>query len=176
MATLLAGATVFWFTIASADSVGVVYHIDDAKNGRFALHLAEGHLSINPEMQIAIVTYAAGVDFLLKAAKDKKGRLYETDLQALIKKGVHFRVCSATLGFRGIAKDQVLDGITLVPSGTYESTFVESLPPSPGLWRCTLHPPRVLRAPRSKEHRAARALDWHGTSSCHLRARPVATS
>ena len=120
MATVLASAAVLWSTLSSAESVGVVYHIDDAKNGRFALHLAEDHLSINPDMQIAVVTYAAGVDFLLKGAKDKRGQLYEPDVQALMEKGVHFRVCAATLGFRDIPKGQVLDGITLVPSGTYE--------------------------------------------------------
>ena len=115
-ATLLASIAILWSTSSSAEKEGVVYHIDDTRNGRFALHLAEDHLSINPDMQIAIVTYAGGVDFLLKGAK----RLYETDVQALIGKGVNFHVCSATLGFREIAPDQVLDGIKLVPSGTYE--------------------------------------------------------
>jgi hypothetical protein len=120
MAVILANILVFWSVIASAESVGVVYHIDDTRNGRFALHLAEDHLSINPDMQIAVVAYAAGVDFLLKGAEDKRGRLYKPDVQALMEKGVQFRVCSATLGFRDIAPDRVLDGIKLVPSGTYE--------------------------------------------------------
>ena len=97
MATVLASAAVLWSTLSSAESVGVVYHIDDAKNGRFALHLAEDHLSINPDMQIAVVTYAAGVDFLLKGAKDKRARLYEPDVQALMEKGV-FTVMSIAPG------------------------------------------------------------------------------
>lgn len=120
IATILASIAMLWSALASAESVGVVYHIDDARNGRFALHLAEDHLSINPDIQIAVVTYATGVDFLLKGAKDKKGRLYEPEVQSLLKKGVHFRVCSATLGFRGIEEEKVLSGIKLVPSGTYE--------------------------------------------------------
>ena len=74
IATVLACTALLWSTVSSADSVGVVYHIDDAKSGRFALHLAEDHLSINPDIKIAIVTYAAGVDFLLEGAKDKRGQ------------------------------------------------------------------------------------------------------
>jgi len=120
IAAILAVTVIFWSAVASAEPVGVVYHIDDARNGRFALHLAEDHLSINPDMKIAVVAYAAGIDFLLKGAKDKKGRLYEPEVQSLMKSGVQFRVCSTTLGFRNIADEEVLNGIKLVPSGTYE--------------------------------------------------------
>lgn len=115
LAASLVPVLLSWSATSSAESVGVVYHIDDAANGRFALHLAKDHLSINPDMQIA-----AGVDFLLKGAEDRNGRPYEPDVQSLLEKGVHFSVCSATLGFRDIEKGQVLDGVKLVPSGTYE--------------------------------------------------------
>ena len=98
----------------------VVYHLDDTRNGRFALHLARDHLEINPDTKISIVAYAAGVDFLLKGAVDKHDRAYEDDIRALMDKGVRFKICSATLGFREISEDRVLDNIQQVPSGTYE--------------------------------------------------------
>ena len=120
IAAALAISVMFWPAVAFGEPVGVVYHIDDARNGRFALHLAEDHLSINPDIQIAVVAYAAGIDFLLKGAQDRKGQLYEPEVQSLIKSGVQFRVCSTTLGFRNIADEEVLNGIKLVPSGTYE--------------------------------------------------------
>ncbi|WP_461516819.1 DsrE family protein [Porticoccus sp.] len=104
----------------AATAVKVVYHIDDASTGRFALHIAEDHIKANPNMQIAMVAYAGGVDFLLKGATDKRGNAYEPDVKALLASGVHFKVCKTTLKFRDIPMDQVLDGMELVPSGTYE--------------------------------------------------------
>lgn len=98
----------------------VVYHLDDTRNGRFALVLAKDHLEINPNTKVSIVAYAAGVDFLLKGATDKKDKAYMDDVQALMDKGVQFKVCAATLGFREIPEDRVLENIQLVPSGTYE--------------------------------------------------------
>jgi hypothetical protein len=111
---------------AGLDAVKVVYHLDDARNGRFALHLAADHLEINPAANITIVAYANGVDFLLEDAKDRKDQLYAPAVQTLMGKGVQFRVCSATLGFRDIDKSRVLKGISLVPSGTYEIVRLQS--------------------------------------------------
>ena len=110
--------------LAVADSdtseMRVVYHMDDARSGRFALHIAEDQLKTNADMKIAVVAYAGGVDFLLKGARDKDGVPYEPAIQDLIRKGVQFRACSATLGFRDIPKDKVVEGIDFVPAGTYE--------------------------------------------------------
>ena len=110
--------------VAVADSdtseIRVVYHMDDARSGRFALHIAEDQLKTNADMKIAVVAYAGGVDFLLKGARDKDGVPYEPAIQDLISKGVQFRACSATLGFRDIPKDKVVEGIDFVPAGTYE--------------------------------------------------------
>ena len=109
---------------ALADAVGsdmkVVYHMDDARSARFALHIAADQLKTNPDMKIAVVAYGAGVDFLLKGARDKDGVPYAPAVQDLIGEGVQFRACSATLGFRDIARDNVLEGIDFVPAGTYE--------------------------------------------------------
>lgn len=98
----------------------VVYHMDDARSGRFALHIAQDQLETNPDMKIAVVAYGGGVDFMLKGAKDRDGVPYAPAIQDLISKGVEFRACSATLGFRDIARDEVLEGIDFVPAGTYE--------------------------------------------------------
>ncbi len=103
-----------------ATDMRVVYHMDDSRNGRFALHIAEDQLATNPDMKIVVVAYAGGVDFLLKDATDRKGVPYAPAVASLIEKGVQFRACSATLGFRDIGKSEVLDGIEFVPAGTYE--------------------------------------------------------
>lgn len=97
-----------------------VYHIDDASAGRFALHIAKDQLERNPNMAIAMVAYAGGVDFLLKGATDRHDNSYEPDIRRLLSSGVRFKVCTTTLKFRDIPIEQVLDGIEFVPSGTYE--------------------------------------------------------
>ena len=111
-------------TVVSAESFGrdmkVVYHLDDARNGRFALHIAADHLAINPDIRIAVVAYAAGVDFLVAGATDRKGEAYAPAVEALRAKGVEFRVCSTTLRLRDIRPEQLLEGMQLVPSGTFE--------------------------------------------------------
>ena len=121
----LACALLFVFTQTAladhhATDMRVVYHMDDSRNGRFALHIAADQLETNPDMKIAVVAYMGGVDFLLKGGKDRKGVPYAPAIQDLIARGVQFRVCSATLGFRDIGKDEVVDGIEFVPAGTYE--------------------------------------------------------
>lgn len=101
-------------------SIKAVYHIDDVSAGRFALHIAADQMQANPNLQIAMVAYAGGVNFLLKNATDKHGNAYEPAVRALLVNGVQFKVCSTTLKLRDIPKEQVLDGMELVPSGTYE--------------------------------------------------------
>lgn len=104
----------------STHEIRVVYHMDDASVGRFALHIAKDQLQTNPKMKIAMVAYADGVDFLLKGATDRNDKPYAPEVQELLKMGVQFKVCSATLRFRDIPEDQVLDGLEFVPAGTYE--------------------------------------------------------
>jgi intracellular sulfur oxidation DsrE/DsrF family protein len=122
--TVAGACFVFFSPNALSDAVGsdvkVVYHMDDARSARFALHIAEEQLKTHPDMKIAVVAYGGGVDFLLKGAKDKDGVSYALAVQDLLGEGVQFRACSATLGFRDIARDKVLEGIEFVPAGTYE--------------------------------------------------------
>jgi hypothetical protein len=67
-----------------ATDMRVVYHLDDSRNGRFALHIAEDQLATNPDMEIVIVAYGAGVDFLLNGAEDRKGVPYAPAIRDLI--------------------------------------------------------------------------------------------
>lgn len=106
--------------LAQAKDIKVVYHLDDARNGRFALHIAKDQLQTNPDIRIAVVAYGDGVDFLLEGATDRDGKPYAPAVKELLAQGVQFKVCSATLGFRDIPKDRVLEGMQFVPAGTYE--------------------------------------------------------
>lgn len=104
----------------------VVYHVDDAKNARWALLLARAHLGQNAQAKVVIVAHGPGIDFLLEYAEDPKGNPYDPAIRDLMGQGAEFRICEATLGARNIPADTVLDGVVKVPSGAYEIARLQS--------------------------------------------------
>jgi len=99
----------------------VVYHfsegLEQAGNGlRYILN----ELEVDPDAKIVAVAHAAGVDFLLKGAKDKYGNKYEDRVERLALGGVRFEVCEITLRERRLSKAQFIDYATFVPSGVAE--------------------------------------------------------
>lgn len=111
---------------AKGDPVKVVYHnnegIDHAPQ---ALRNVRNHLSVDPKAKIVFVSHAAGIDFLMKGAKDKNGNPFEVTVQDLESKGVEFRVCEITLKSRNIQKSQLIDDVVYVPSGVAEVTRLQ---------------------------------------------------
>ena len=98
----------------------VVFHVDETRNARWALMLARSYLEDSPQAKVVFVAYGPGVDFLLLGAADKRGNSYDSAVLNLAEKGVDFRVCAATLGARGIDKDDLLEATLVVPSGIHE--------------------------------------------------------
>jgi intracellular sulfur oxidation DsrE/DsrF family protein len=78
------------------------------------------HLSVDPKAKIVFVSHAAGINFLMKDAKDKNGNPFEVTVQTLKSQGVEFRVCEITLKSRNIDKKQLIDDVVYVPSGVAE--------------------------------------------------------
>ena len=120
LAVLIAVASFGTFA-AKGDPIKVVYHnnegIDHAPQ---ALRNVRNHLSVDPKAKIVFVSHAAGIDFLMKGAKDKNGNPFEVTVQDLESKGVEFRVCEITLKSRNIDKSQMIDDLKYVPSGVAE--------------------------------------------------------
>jgi len=120
VAALIAFASFGTFA-AAGDPIKVVYHnnegIDHAPQ---ALRNVRNHLSVDPKAKIVFVSHAAGIDFLMKGAKDKNGNPFEVTVQDLESKGVEFRVCEITLKTRNIPKSQLIDDVQYVPSGVVE--------------------------------------------------------
>ena len=118
---LLIAAASFGTFAAAGDPIKVVYHnnegIDHAPQ---ALRNVRNHLSVDPKAKIVFVSHAAGIDFLMKGAKDKNGNPFEVTVQDLESKGVEFRVCEITLKTRNIEKSQLIDDVQYVPSGVVE--------------------------------------------------------
>ena len=106
---------------AKGDPIKVVYHnnegIDHAPQ---ALRNVRNHLSVDPKAKIVFVSHAAGIDFLMKGAKDKNGNPFEVTVQDLVSKGVEFRACEYTLKSRNIDPKNVIEEAKLVPSGVAE--------------------------------------------------------
>ncbi len=98
----------------------VVFHLDETANARWALMLARSYLDDSPKAKIVIVAYGPGIDFLLDDAADKRGNPYDHAVLTLAERGVDFRACAATLEARSIVREDLLDAVTIVPSGISE--------------------------------------------------------
>ena len=106
---------------APGDPVKVVYHMnEDVDHAPQALRNVRNHLSVDPKAKIVMVSHAAGINFLMKDAKDKNGNPFEVTVQDLKSKGVEFRVCEITLKSRNIDKSRLIDEVVYVPSGVAE--------------------------------------------------------
>ena len=106
---------------APGDPVKVVYHMnEDVARAPQALRNVRNHLSVDPKARIVMVSHAAGINFLMKDAKDANGNPFELTVQDLKSQGVEFRVCEITLKSRNIDKKQLIDDVKYVPSGVAE--------------------------------------------------------
>jgi intracellular sulfur oxidation DsrE/DsrF family protein len=119
-AVLLAAAALA-ASAAPGDPVKVVYHMNEGvDHAPQALRNIRNHLNADPKAKIVVVSHAAGINFLLKDAKDANGNPFEVTVQDLVSKGVEFKVCAYTLQSRNIDPKNVIEEAKLVPSGVAE--------------------------------------------------------
>lgn len=123
VAALLLAVWLLWSPRAGEDDRAgprVVYHVAQASNASAALRNLANHLETAPRVQAIVVAHNNGVEFLLQDARDEDGRPYREAVQALVRHGVQFRVCTSTLTRRQIAPQRVIPEAMLVPSGIAE--------------------------------------------------------
>ena len=112
---------------APGDPVKVVYHNnEDVDHAAQMIRNIRNHIAADPKAKIVVVSHAAGINFLLRDAKDKNGNPFEVSVQDLVSKGVEFRVCNFTLQSRHIDPKQVIEEAQLVPSGVAEVSRLQS--------------------------------------------------
>ncbi len=112
---------------APGDPIKVVYHMNEGvEHAPQALRNVRNHLSVDPKAKIVMVSHAAGINFLLRDAKDKNGNPFEVTVQDLAAKGVEFRVCEITLKSRNIDKKQLIEEVKYVPSGVAEVSRLQA--------------------------------------------------
>ena len=106
---------------AAGDPVKVVYHMNEGvEHAPQMLRNLRNHLNAEPKVKIVVVAHAAGVDFLLRDAKDANGNPFQVTVQDLVTRGVEFRACEFTLKSRNIDLKRVIEEAKLVPSGVAE--------------------------------------------------------
>ncbi|HEX8962043.1 MAG TPA: DsrE family protein [Rhodocyclaceae bacterium] len=116
-----------WAADDATQPVKVVYHLDEGLvQASNALRNIRNHLDADPSAKIVVVAHAAGIDFLLKDAKDKNGNSYATTVEDLMLAGVDFRVCNVTLTSRNIDPKRLLPDVRIVPSGVAEVARLQS--------------------------------------------------
>ena len=101
--------------------IKVVYHFSEGlEQASRGLRNIVNHLAADPTAKIVVVAHGAGIDFLLKGAKDKNGGAFESAVGDLALVGVDFRVCNNTLEGRHIDPGQVISDARIVPAGVVE--------------------------------------------------------
>jgi intracellular sulfur oxidation DsrE/DsrF family protein len=112
---------------APGDPVKVVYHLNEGiEQATGAIRNIRNHLTADPKAKIVVVAHAAGINFLLRDARDKNGNPFEVAVQDLTSKGVEFRACRFTLQSRNIDPKQLMDEAKLVASGVAEVARLQS--------------------------------------------------
>jgi intracellular sulfur oxidation DsrE/DsrF family protein len=115
--SLIGTASPVWSEGSNGGWEKIVFHVDEIGNARWAMMLADSYLDDSPQAKIAIVAYGSGIDFLLADVTDRRGNPFDPKVRSLAARGVEFRICTATLRERKIAKEDVLDSALIVPSG-----------------------------------------------------------
>lgn len=122
----LSAATVIMATIAIADTpakdkgarmLKAVVHINfnDSERQEHGLGNIENILKEVPNAEIEVVSHGEGITLLV--TKETK---QAEKIQALMKQGVRFAACENTMKKQSIAKEDLVAGVTTVPSGAVE--------------------------------------------------------
>jgi intracellular sulfur oxidation DsrE/DsrF family protein len=129
LATLIFGLTLAFTGPAHAAEtpVKVVYDVSEGiAQAHGALRNITNHLNADPTAHIVVVARGAGIDLLLKDAKDPTGQAFEPLVKELAAKGVEFRACNNSLKGRNLGADAVIPEATVVPSGVAELARLQS--------------------------------------------------
>ncbi len=104
----------------------VVLHIATADNTAANLRTLKNLLDATPGLQAVVVAHNAGIEFLLRGARDENGLPYEEIVRDFRERGVEFRVCGNTLTRRRIDTASVIAEAVLVPSGIAEISRLQA--------------------------------------------------
>lgn len=107
--------------VLAADQIKVVYHIADGiEQASRGLANIRNELRLEPNTHITVVALGDGIQFLLKGAKERNGKPFDSAVAALSEQGVEFRICNNTLNAHNVPLSDVLPQAKVVPAGVVE--------------------------------------------------------
>ncbi len=114
-------------SIARADVTKTVYHVHDGTtHATHAMYNIMFQLKGDPKSKIVVVANFEGIKAFTKDAKDLMGKSFSAWVDDLTVQGVEFRVCQQAMDYFKVTKDQMLDSVTVVPSGVGEIARLQS--------------------------------------------------
>lgn len=126
-ATMLAALLLTLSSPARADdAIKVVYHLADDRQATLAMHNISNHLTAAPGTKIVVVALASGVRAFAFGAQDGSGRPYSEWVDQLAAQGVEFRICQNSMDAMRLGKGDLIDAISVVPSGMAEIARLEA--------------------------------------------------
>jgi uncharacterized protein len=114
-------------SVARADVTKTVYHVHDGTtHATHAMYNIMFQLKGDPKSRIIVVANFEGIMAFTKDAKDMMGKSFSAWVDDLSVQGVEFRVCQQAMDYFKVTKDQMLDAVTVVPSGVGEIARLQS--------------------------------------------------
>ncbi len=114
-------------SVARADVTKTVYHVHDGTtHATHAMYNIMFQLKGDPKSRIIVVANFEGIKAFTKDAKDMMGKSFSAWVDDLSVQGVEFRVCQQAMDYFKVTKDQMLDAVTVVPSGVGEIARLQS--------------------------------------------------
>jgi len=102
------------------DHPKAVFQVSKLEDAELVLRVVGNYLVAEPTVEVHVVGYSTGIDFMLKGATDEKARRYAEQMRRLADRGVKFKVCNNTLKGRNLTPDAVDPLATVVPSAVIE--------------------------------------------------------
>ncbi len=106
---------------AAEAPVRVVYHIDrDLDQMLMGIRNIKNHLAADPTAQIVVVANGRVVSSLKHGTETPGGYPLDVMIEELQGRGVRFEVCGNTLKALAIEPKDLIEGLSIVPSGVAE--------------------------------------------------------
>lgn len=104
----------------SADHPKSVFQVSNLDDAELVLRVVGNYLVAEPTVEVHVVGYATGIDFMLPAVPDERARRFAEQMRRLADRGVRFKVCNNTLKARNLTAAAVDPVATVVPSAVIE--------------------------------------------------------
>ncbi|MFO1305643.1 MAG: DsrE family protein [Burkholderiales bacterium] len=104
----------------NADHPKAVFQVSKSDDVELVLRVVGNYLVAEPTVEVHVVGYSTGIDFMLTSAADDTTKKYAAQMRRLADRGVRFKCCNNTLKGRNLTPEAVDPLATVVPSAVIE--------------------------------------------------------